>query len=138
MVKAAIQGETPINRPQHHKSKQRRFKKITAKANWFRKDRSDKSDPWETGQIQRQAKSGRLKLKVKDDLSKAESVLFAPHTPSSELKKILQEVDSKVMGNSPYGKVKVVEKLGNSLINSLGNQAPWRREHCQRTGCWPC
>ena len=65
-------------------------------------------------------------------------MLFAPHTPNSELKKILQEVDSKVMGNSSYGRVKVVEKLGNSLINSLGNQAPWRREHCQRTGCWPC
>ena len=64
--------------------------------------------------------------------------MFVPHTPNSELKKILQEVDSKVMGSSPYGKVKVVEKQGNSLINSLENQAPWRKDHCQRIGCWPC
>ena len=32
----------------------------------------------------------------------------------------------------------MVEKLGNTLIKSLGNQAPWRSSHCGRLNCWPC
>ena len=36
------------------------------------------------------------------------------------------------------GRVKVVEKLGNTLINTIGNQAPWRSEPCSRPGCKPC
>ena len=54
------------------------------------------------------------------------------------LRKSMQEIDRQVMGNQEYGKVKVMERLGNSLIKSLGNQAPWRTDHCGREVCWPC
>ena len=32
----------------------------------------------------------------------------------------------------------MTEKLGTSLIHLIGNQAPWRSEHCGRENCWPC
>ena len=47
-------------------------------------------------------------------------------------------MDDQVNGNMKYGRVRVVEKLGMSLINSLGNQAPWRGDHCGCADCWPC
>ena len=81
MVKADIKGETPINRPQHHNSRKRRFKKVNAKANWFRQAKTNKSDPWETDQ--RQVKPGNLRLEVKEDPnSRSELVLFH-HTPQT-------------------------------------------------------
>ena len=44
------------------------------------------------------------------------------------MKKSIQAIDDLVMGNQKAGKVKVVETLGNSLLNSLGNQAPLKSE----------
>ena len=43
-----------------------------------------------------------------------------------------------VMGDNPYGRVKVVETLGDNLVLSLSNRAPWRSEHCGRQECLPC
>ena len=53
----------------------------------------------------------------------AETVMFVPHTPGGQLKKILQGIDDQVTSGQ-YGKVRMVEKLGNTLIQSFGNQAP--------------
>ena len=68
---------------------------------------------------------------------KPESVLFVPFTPGGELRKELQQIDRKVT-STKNGQIRVVEKLGNTLIQSLGNQAPWRGESCGRSECWPC
>ena len=65
-------------------------------------------------------------------------MVFVPHTPGGELRRIIQEEDNKIMGESKFGKVKVVERMGNSLIKSLGNKAPWRGEPCGRDACGPC
>ena len=70
--------------------------------------------------------------------SKLETVLFAPHTPGGELRRILQKVDTEVMGDRKFGRVKVVEHLGDKLISSLGNKAPWKNEECSRPHCLPC
>ena len=68
---------------------------------------------------------------------KPESVLFVPFTPGGELRKELQQIDRKVT-STKNGQIRVVERLGNTLIQSLGNQAPWRGESCGRSECWPC
>ena len=70
--------------------------------------------------------------------TKPESVLFAPYTPGGELRRILQAVDKEVMGSHKYGRVKVVERLGDNLITALSNKAPWRSEACERPNCMPC
>ena len=36
------------------------------------------------------------------------------------------------------GRVKVVERLGSSLLDSLENQVPWMEDPCDRPGCKPC
>ena len=67
-----------------------------------------------------------------------ESVLIVPHIPGRELRKVLQEVDSEVMGRQKFDRVKVVEMMGDSLISALGNKAPWRNEPCSRNACTTC
>merc|ERR1711954_635291 len=69
---------------------------------------------------------------------KPESVLFVPYTPGGTLKAQMQAVDKDICGSRPTGRVRVVERMGNSLIQSLGNMAPWTNDSCGRTGCIPC
>ena len=42
------------------------------------------------------------------------------------------------MGSQKYGRIKVVERLGDNLISALSNKAPWRSEACGRPNCMPC
>ena len=123
-----IKRGKPINRPASHGFQGRLAKKITAKSTWFKKKPGTLDSP-ETNQGK--TKPGRLN-------AKPESVIFVPHTPNGELRKSIQKIDEKVMRGFKSGRVKVVEKLGNTLINTIGNQAPWRNEVCSRPGCKPC
>ena len=41
-------------------------------------------------------------------------------------------------GGSKYGRLRIQERVGTSLINSLGNKSPWKSDHCGREGCQPC
>ena len=50
----------------------------------------------------------------------------------------MQNVDEEVCGSRLTGRIRVVERMGKKLIDSLGNKAPWRAEHCGRTNCQPC
>ena len=113
----------------------RRYKKITAKARWFkRKGQQEKSDDMS---VKVKAEWKPMGEKSPTDVP-PETVIFVPHTPGGELKKTIQDIDDQVMGGQKFGRVKVIEKLGTSLIDSLGNQAPWRSSHCGRSACWPC
>ena len=112
-------------------AKSRRIKKMTAKSTWFT------SKP-KSGQDKDPMPNTRPKKTSQRAKQPPESILFVPHTPNSELRKILQQVDDKVMNRMEFGKVKVVERLGLTLLKSLGNPAPWRSDHCGRPNCWPC
>ena len=108
---------------------------MTAKAMWFKKKKEEQVKYNINIQVNAEVKPKGSKPTHKVP---PETVLFAPHTPGGELKKILQDIDDQVMGSQRYGRVRVVEKLGSSLIEALGNQAPWRSGQCGRSQCWPC
>ena len=132
LVTAEVKEGLPINRPEKTGRISRRVKKLVGKATWFKK-----SSPVEKP-TRSDIRSGRgAKNQVKSPAA-PESVLFVPFTPGGELKKILQKVDSEVTGSRKFGKVKVVETLGQKVIESLGNKVPWRGTHCKRPGCTPC
>ena len=69
------------------------------------------------------------------DRETPESVIFVPHTPNSDLKRIIQEADREMTKVMKFGQNKVVERLGSNLGKSLCNRAPWRKEECTRSKC---
>ena len=130
MLKSELTGGQPVNRPASVGAKTRRIKKIIAKSSWFKK----KGQGQITSHVR--SKSGQDTRSQKTD-PPPETILFVPFTKGSQLKKELQKIDKQV-SNSKYGRVRVTERLGTSLINLIGNQAPWRSQHCGRDQCWPC
>ena len=67
--------------------------------------------------------------KVKGKYIGPETVLFIPFTPESQLKHELQAIDKQIQGQVKHGSVKVVERQGPKVIESLGNKATWRTNH---------
>ena len=65
------------------------------------------------------------------------SVLFCPYTVRGELVRRLRKVEETLEGLTGY-RVKVVEQVGDKLLDRLHTLNPWRGEHCGRMNCWPC
>ena len=65
------------------------------------------------------------------------SVMFVPYTPGGELARRLREVESK-LGKQTGVRIKVVEKVGNKLVDLLHQSDPWQGADCQREKCLPC
>ena len=78
--------------------------------------------------------SGNKKFKLDPG---PETVLFLPHTPHSELKKLVQATEDR-LNNNRATKVKIVERNGNKLREVLCNKTPWRSEACSNTECVAC
>ena len=65
------------------------------------------------------------------------SVLFVPFTPGSELANRIRDIEAdNRQGRS--SRIKVVERAGKSLLNSLSNNYPWPAEACSDVNCFPC
>ena len=64
-----------------------------------------------------------------------ESVYFIPHTPGSELRRKLTQMEA---GLNLTGVVKYVEELGPSLSEELVTKDPWAKDGCGRERCLPC
>ena len=133
-VKEEVEGRQPtINRPAHIGARGRRLKALIGRATWFQKSR--KEDPRTTTNTSSRTTANRRQM---TQPGKPESVLFVPHTPGGELRKLIQAEEDKVMGGARFGRVKVVERQGESIIHSLGNKAPWKSDPCGRDNCTPC
>ena len=144
-VKKEMEGGTSINRPERIGRKSRQLKKLIGKSTWFFKAKQDIADtdahpPTTSADNRHQINADRScpPPPICKSQPKPETVLFVPYTPGGELRKILQKVDSDVMGRQKYGRVKVVERLGDNLVTALTNKAPWRSESCGRQVCMPC
>ena len=65
-------------------------------------------------------------------------MLFVPYTHDSALKREIQEMDDKFNPHKYSGKVKVLEKLGKTIGESLSNPYPWKNSNCGCPNCKPC
>lgn len=63
----------------------------------------------------------------------AESMIFVPYTPNSELRKRYEKIikESKI-------KIKVVEKPGRSLKNIIQKADPFKKKKCDKKDCFVC
>ena len=65
-------------------------------------------------------------------------MIFIPHTPKGELRKLLQEEDDKLTKMLGMKRVRFVERGGVSIASILCRSNPWREQMCQRKGCQIC
>ena len=133
MVTAEMKDGSPINRPEKSGRKARRVKRLTGKSTWFKRKPKGQDLP-NTKKANCRSTPG---AKVQAPAS-PETVLFVPHTPNSELKKVLQKVDTEVSGRSKYGRVKVIEKkIRSENRRKPQQQSPMEEISLQESRMYP-
>ena len=133
MVKEEEAGKRRVNRPRWEGAVQRRFKKLGAKANWFRSRKTNTVGCGSSG-----GSGGNRRERGKDEQTDIESVMFIPHTPGSLLAKMMQDEEVLFRKGTSMGKIKFVERGGISVKDILVRTNPWAREGCTREDCLPC
>ena len=127
MVRMEIEGKGRVNRDQKT-GKIKRLAKKMSKSSWFKSSSSPKED----------SQAGKRRLAPKRNQKNIELVLFVPHMPGSDLKKEVQKMEELINGRTKFGRLRIQERVGRSLIESLGNKSPWKTKHCGRQNCQPC
>ena len=130
MVETEEKGGRKVNRPRWDGEKERRYRKLGAKASWYKR----KSKMPETKYKGR----GGGKRRGPEEESDIETVLFVPHTPGGELAALIQEEDDRFRKGTRLKRMKVVERGGTTIKDILSRKNPWAKDGCQRSDCLPC
>ena len=134
MVRTEAEGGRKVNRPRWEGARTRRYKKLGAKSNWFKKSKKSKNDSREFSGGPK--KCGR---RVEGAEAEIETVMFVPHTPGGELARLLQEADDLFIKGKGIGRVRMVERGGTTLKDILCRTNPWATDGCGRgDSCFPC
>ena len=67
-----------------------------------------------------------------------EGVLYVPFTIKSELKKRIQKIHDRATEGRMTGRIRILERLGNSVKDEISNPTPWKNSHCGRSNCPTC
>ena len=124
MVESEHEGSGHINRPDKSSRTTRRWMKLVGKTTWFKGKRYRDSG----AQPRSSAQTGRKHLKNPE----LEGVLYVPYTKGSSLKRRLQEAEDKALGNKISGRVRVLERLGRTVKETIANPTPWKSDPCGR------
>merc|ERR1711954_53024 len=122
--KAECQGTGYINRPSHVTKTARRAMRLAGSQNWFKK----KTQEQKNSNANPAPKTN--KKPANNQVQPTESVLFLPYTPNSSLKKTIQEIEGKLVGRRPIGRVRIVERAGPTIFQRIGNKSPWTKDSC--------
>ena len=68
---------------------------------------------------------------------RTKTVLFVEQTRGGALAKMLREVMARIETMMGF-RIKIVERAGTSLRNTLPNTNPWAGAHCSRNDCTTC
>ena len=69
--------------------------------------------------------------------SDIKSVMFVSYTAHSELASRLRESEEQLKQMTGY-RIKIVEKVGNKLVDLLHKSDPWAGDNCGRERCLLC
>ena len=72
-----------------------------------------------------------------DKVRKCERVLFIPYTEKSELAKRVRR-KLEIYESISCIKVRVVEKTGERVMDTLHRSDPWEKSKCKRSDCKMC
>ena len=85
----------------------------------------------------RRVEKAGAELEKDDSVDKTKCVMFVPFTRGSELAKRLRKAEEQ-LAEMTGTKVKIVERAGTSLADTLTKADPWQGEDCMREGCMLC
>ena len=140
-----LQGGPKINRRNDTNEMETRRKKMTTKNTWFRKRggqsaKETKDNGWRTNQRLGGGSGGwrpaHLRAHVAPGLQVVEkeaiepqrkviSTLLVPYSVGSALQKAVQDAEDTFSKLTGAERVRVVEKGGDTLLNTLGRNDPW-------------
>ena len=136
VLKLEHSGEGKVNRPGFSTLKTRRWKRLVGKQVWFKPKEKD-SDP--THGKKHFLEDGNDPPPAKRvNLQPVEGVLYVPHTPNSLLKKQIEDSNKIWESNKWAGKVRICERLGLNMRETLSNPTPWKHLPCGRPECVSC
>ena len=124
--------------------KQRIRKKLIEKTNWYKE--KDVSEDEEVKPERKEGESRRGKRKIEytseEDAKRskkvdAKTIIFCPYTKGGELAKQLREAEENMEKATGY-RMKIVEEIGEKVMDKLHSSNPWRGEDCKREGCILC
>ena len=123
-------------RPLHSNLKEsygrRSRKKLTEKTSGYRKTRM-KTGEQEEGV---HGKAGGSRNDKGEELQ-TKTVLFVEQTRGGAFAKMLREVMTRIETMIGF-RIKIVERAGTTLRNTLPNTNPWTGAHCSRNDCTAC
>ena len=70
--------------------------------------------------------------------SKTEDILFVPHTPGGILVSNIQRVEDSFAKVHNIARIKVIERGGRRIADSLSRKNPWAPDRCQKEDCMLC
>ena len=121
------QGISRINRPEKSTRRSRRWNKLCGKTSWYK----GKGETPQNSDV-------RNKRKKTNNRAQVEGVLYVPFTKKSELKRRIQKIQDKAIEGKKTGRLRILERLGNSIKDEISNPTPWRNSHCGRQECPTC
>ena len=130
-----IQNSKPKFRHAVDSSDERAKKKLLENTTWFR-NKKKKRQTKEDGR-DRKKENGRWRHENENVNDSPQAVLFLPYTHGSELAKRVREA---IQILKPFTKInlKVVERAGRKLVETLHKSNPWENSLCERKSCLPC
>ena len=107
-------------------------KKLLENITWFKNNKNKDKDA-----LRKMSKREKWRHPNEKETDSPQAVLFVPCTDGSGLAKELREV---VHNLKPYTKInlKIVERAGKKLIETLHKSNPWENTICERKECLPC
>ena len=143
-VARSVEQNIPLHRSAGQSAATRRTKKLLAKSNWFRQDKSDTESeerPEGISEKRRGTTGGQSsqggKDGAKDVQLRTTTVMFVEFTRGGMLQKLMRDTMDRLTPMLKF-KVKVAEKGGTTLGSLLSNKNLWSGQECGRTNCRTC
>jgi hypothetical protein len=124
-------------------------KKLTEKSTWFKRKRNEEEEDGQQEQSQsprkrprqeqhqgQEQQTGQDKTKKREN-GNAKAVMFVPFTEGSELAKRMREAENQLELTTGY-RIKIVERSGLKLVDTLHRADPWQGQDCGRDKCLLC
>ena len=71
-------------------------------------------------------------------MTRTEGILFVPHTPDGLLAKMIQKEEDMFARVHRIPRIKVIERTGSRIVDTLSRKDPWAPHSCGRPLCMIC
>ena len=115
----------------------RNRKKLLEQITWFRNNKKGEKENGGKEAIKRREKERKWRHPQEKPTDNPQAVLFVPYTHDSKLAKIIRGIIQDLKPHTMIN-LKVVERAGRKIVDSIHRSNPWENSICERPDCFPC